>query len=600
MSAARRSGPLWIAVLAILATLIAVNTAATFLLGGMRFDLTSEGLYSLSPGVQQIVSGLDEPVRLDFYWTAGAGDGAPQLRGHAQRVREFLEELAALSNGKVQLTVIDPEPFSEAEDAARSAGVAQLSVDGVGGTMTLGLVVRGATDAREVLPYLAPEQEQFLEYEIARAILAVGRSGKQKVGLLSTLPTEAQFDPRQPDRPSAPPVVFEQMRSLYEVVAVDATAEALPEGIECLVVVHPRGFGEKMLEALRQWVAGGKPLLLFFDPWCETDPAAAAGSFGGERSATSSDLGPLPAEWGFTIPTDMAVGDLKYATRVRATGPGGTQRVIDYVVWLGLSREAFVSGDPITGPLSQLNMMSVGQIKAGDAASGKISPLIESSTDSQLIQTLKLGYFGQPDQLARDFKADGERKTLAARVGANMVLIADADLLSNQTWIVQESVGGISLGARVAADNGALVLNALESLVGGGQLSSLRGRGHYRRPFDKIEALRKDADARYLRRSKELEDQIKRSEQKIAQLQRSDVAQGGLILSPEQERELVQLNLEMVEARKELRQVQHQLREEIEATGRRLMLLNVVAWPVVVAVLAFGWTMLRSRRRGAA
>jgi len=108
----------------LLVALVAFNTVSVFTLGWLRADLTQEGLYTISPGVLDTVRSLDEPVRLDLYWTAKTGADAPQVRAHAQRVREFLEALAAESDGKVILTVIDPEPFSEAEDAARAAGVA--------------------------------------------------------------------------------------------------------------------------------------------------------------------------------------------------------------------------------------------------------------------------------------------------------------------------------------------------------------------------------------------------------------------------------------------------------------------------------------------
>jgi ABC-type uncharacterized transport system involved in gliding motility auxiliary subunit len=42
----------------------------------------------------------------------------PQLKTYGGRVREFLEELQARSNGKLHLHVIDPQPFSEDEDRA--------------------------------------------------------------------------------------------------------------------------------------------------------------------------------------------------------------------------------------------------------------------------------------------------------------------------------------------------------------------------------------------------------------------------------------------------------------------------------------------------
>lgn len=603
----------------LLVGLLALNTAAAFLLRGARLDLTEEGLFTISPAVGEMVRALDEPLRLDLYWTQQTGRNAPQLKAHAQRVREFLEEVALSSQGKVLLSMIDPEPFSLAEESARADGIASLSVDGTGGVVMLGLVVRGPTDAREVLPYLSPDQEGFLEYEVARAIMKVGRATRPKIGLLSTLPTEQQFDPRRPSAPTPAPIVFEQMRDLYEVAPIEASASEVPPEVEVLVLVHPRGLGEPLLRAIDSWAFAGKPILLFFDPWCETDPAAAQAFSGAERGGTSSDLGGLPAAWGFNIPTDVVVGDLTYATRIRTMGPAGSAQELNYVPWLSLSKSAFVADDPITGTLAMVNMMSAGSMLPAENATSTLTPLMESSADSMMIQCLKLGYFGDPDRLIRDHKPDGQRKTLAARVGgkigraypdstsegssdggtnAAIVVINDADMLSDQTWIVEQSIGGVSLGARTIADNGALVLNALEVLTGNRALSELRSRGKYRRPFDVVEQMRKEAEGKYLRRSQELQDQIKQSEIKIAGLQRDEGAGGGLLLSSEQQLELASLNDQVVVARRELREVQHALREDIEWTGRMMMLLNVVIWPLAVAVLLTMWSLLASQLRG--
>ena len=71
-------------------------------LRGMRVDLTQNRLYTLSPGTRQVLAELNEPVNLYFYFSReAAAKQAPLLMPYATRVREFLEELAARSNGKI-------------------------------------------------------------------------------------------------------------------------------------------------------------------------------------------------------------------------------------------------------------------------------------------------------------------------------------------------------------------------------------------------------------------------------------------------------------------------------------------------------------------
>jgi ABC-type uncharacterized transport system involved in gliding motility auxiliary subunit len=128
-----------IATAGILVALVAVNTAAWFLVRGARVDVTEEKLYSLSPGVREVMAKLPEPVRLDFYWTREQGADVPQIRSYAQRVQEFLEELAQASDGMVELRLIDPERFSETEDLARAAGISPRTLDTTGRVLMLGL-----------------------------------------------------------------------------------------------------------------------------------------------------------------------------------------------------------------------------------------------------------------------------------------------------------------------------------------------------------------------------------------------------------------------------------------------------------------------------
>ena len=600
----------------LLVALVAFNTVSVFTLGWLRADLTQEGLYTISPGVRDTVQALDEPVRLDLYWTAKTGADAPQVRAHAQRVREFLEALAAESDGKVLLTVIDPEPFSEAEDAARAAGVAALSVDGAGRTVSLGLVVRGPTDASETIPYLSPEQEPFLEYEVARRILAVGRGGKAKVAVLNTIEPPG-FDPRNPMQPQGPPVLQQQLGLLFDVVPMAKDATEVPKDVAALVLVQPRELSDATLRAVDAWAVAGKPLLIFADPWAETDPSAQAQGFGNTGAGTTYDLGPLLAAWGVDIPKEFVVGDRDYATRIRTRTQGGQVIELNYLPWLSLRKPAFSGQDPTTAALAQLNLMSAGEIKKLDGGTTSIDPLIESSEQSQLIQTLKLGFFGDPDRLVKDFKPDGTRKPFAARVRGpitspyppeggeaakgelNLILVADADLFDDQTWLAPEQIAGQSLGYRPLADNGAFVVSAVEAVTGAEALSKLRTRGQYRRPFDRVEAIRKEAEATYLTEEQRLRDEVQKTELRIGELQRQKVGDGvnALILSPEQESEIAKLEETARDARKKLRDVQHSLGRDIERLGKRLMLINVVGWPLVVAALGTLWYLARSNRQ---
>jgi len=609
-----------LATVGILVALVATNTAAWFVLRSARIDVTEEKLYTISPGVNELVRSLPEPVKLDFYWTREQGADLPTVRAYAQRVQEFLEEVAGASGGMLELRVIDPEPFSETEDMARAAGIAPRTLDTTGRVLMFGLAVRGPTDKVESIPFLDPAQEPFLEYEIARRILSVGRDKKSVVAVLSTIPEEKPFNPRNPMAQGGKNILFQQLDLLYDVKRLDKAKPEIPTDATALVVIQPRMLSVDALKTIDAWAVSGKPLVIFADPWCEADPEARNMDFGSTGAGTTYDLGPLLAQWGVDIDKENAVADLGFATRIMYRTQGGQVMEMSHPAWLSMRKEALAAEDPVTAPLAQMNLKGAGAIVKSPTAKTTVEPVISSTKDVQMIQTLKLGFFGEVDRLVRDFKSLGTPMAIAVRIkgeiesaypsadgarakgNANILLVADADMvMDDTTWIQVDQQSG---EARQIADNGLFVFNALEQATGDRMLSGLKSRGRYQRPFDRVEQLRKDAESRYLVEEQQLEDEIKKAEMRINELQRERGgagagvdASGMLVLSPEQVEELKKLETTQVEARRKLREVQRSLRADIEKTGTALMVLNVIVWPLAVAFIATLWISIRYSRQ---
>ncbi|MBM4110529.1 MAG: hypothetical protein FJ254_04100 [Phycisphaerae bacterium] len=628
--------------------LCAFAVASTYAVRGLRLDLTEDRLYSLSPAVAPLVQRLDEPVKLDFYYSAEVAQGMPQIQSYANRVREFLQEIAQASKGRITLRVIDPAPFSDAQDEARAAGIAPLRLDGSGKELMLGLVAKNSVDQTEAMPFLDPNKEPFLEYDVMRLVQSIGKVKKPTIGLLSSLPLAGGGpNPADPRQPSEPWQIHLQLKQLYQVKEIATTDAALPEGLDALVIVHPRGLSTELLRSIDSYALNGGRILAFLDPHCEAQESQDR--FSGGSGDKSSDLGPLTRAWGIEWTRDKVVADSTYAQRVRVRSQGPI-REVDYLIWLALRDDALAKDDPSTGRLAQINTQTMGAIDIRESNKATVKPLMESSAESMRLDGVRIQYFPDPEGLMRDFKPEGKRNVLAVRVQGqieaaydeagnptiappesskpvmlapdgseipsapaapgkgpfqdpapsaspapakaprtgigNIVIVADADILADQNWIEQQRMGNLVLGSRVMADNGAFVLNVLEMFTGDDALLNLRARGKYQRPFDRVEEIRKAAEKQYLDRERELQNQIRQSEARLTELQAQKTPENQLILSPEQEAEVVKLEEQSLAARKELRSVQFNLRREVEGLGTRLMLINVVAWPLVVAGLA--------------
>ena len=78
-----------VGVLAVLAIAIGINLFADARLANMHIDLTKGGLYTLSTGTRQILSGLKEPITLRLFYSRRLGSTIPVYGTFADQVREI-------------------------------------------------------------------------------------------------------------------------------------------------------------------------------------------------------------------------------------------------------------------------------------------------------------------------------------------------------------------------------------------------------------------------------------------------------------------------------------------------------------------------------
>ena len=166
---------------------LGVNVLCNQLLVDLKFDMTSDKLYTLSRGTKTIIKSVKDPIDLKFYFSAKQFSSIPELKTHGQLTRDMLEEYVASSKGMLNLLIIDPEPFSEAEDEARNDGIRQIPLS-PGRSGYLGLVATNSTTGKITIPFLKPDDEIDLEYDLSKLILDLSNPERKKVGPISSLP----------------------------------------------------------------------------------------------------------------------------------------------------------------------------------------------------------------------------------------------------------------------------------------------------------------------------------------------------------------------------------------------------------------------------
>lgn len=607
---------------------LGVNIISNETLTASRLDVTANRLYTLSDGTRNVLAKLDEPVTLRLYFSARQFAAVPQYLNYGKRVRDLLEEYVAESDGKLQLQVIEPEPFSEAEDQAVGYGIEQLPMNATGDMGYLGLVGTNATDDEVPIPFLNPEREDALEYEVSKLIYTLANPTKRVIGLISDLPVNGG-PPLGPEAPPTPAwTSISQLKELFDVRDLERTVTAIEPEIDTLLVIHPKDLPAKTLYAIDQFVLRGGKAMVFVDPLAEEDRPERDPSNPMVMPKVDSSLEPLFAAWGIKIATDKVVADPKDAVRVSFDGPRGPQEV-EYLPWLQLHEGRLNRKDFVTSELQGINIGTAGSIETLDKATTALTPLVTSGPEAGLIERDAIFFVRDPNGLRENFQPGKSTLTIAARVtgpaktaypdgpplderekrgpgdpkqvkdakdGINVIVVADTDILADRFWVRVERFLGMQV-PNPFANNGDFLVNAVDNLGGNDDLISLRSRGEYARPFERVEDIKREAESRFREREQALRAKLAETESKLVELQRGKGGDGETaILSMEQRKEIELFRAEQLKTRKELRSVQHELGKNIEALGNRLKLINIGLMPLLLVVLAIVVGALRQRR----
>ena len=179
---------------------------------------------------------------------------------------------------------------------------------------------------------------------------------------------------------------------------------------------------------------------------------------------------------------------------------------------------------------------------------------------------------------------------------ANIVVFADTDFLSDRMWVQVAQF----LGRRIPqpfANNGDLIINALDNLSGSADLVSIRSRGRYSRPFTRVLDLQREADDRLRTEEADLLSRLAETEASLADLNQVEDGEPIGQITPEIQSEIDRFNGELLETRRRLRDVQYQLTEDIERLGANLKAIDTALIPILLTIILLVMHYLRVQRR---
>ncbi|GAB4284078.1 MAG: GldG family protein [Candidatus Rifleibacteriota bacterium] len=601
--------------------LVAVNYISSFAV--LKADLTAEKLYTLSEGTKTILGKLQDKTRLKFYFSKSMGNVPFQYKLYGKRVEEFLGEYVANSKGMLELEVLDPQPDTDEEEWAVKYGLAAAGLP-TGEKFYFGLVAISA-DKEEVIPFFALDREEFLEYDLTRAIVQASNPKKPTIGILSTLPV---FDGGKMPFPGMRSeqeewLFVRELKKNYNVTNVPIEADVINPDIDLLMVIHPKNLSESTTYAIDQFVLKGGRAIIITDPTCEADKNADASNPYMAMMNRTSNLPKLFKAWGIDYEANKIAADVNLATQLNM----GQQGLVTHPLWLSLRNDCFNRESAITAKLNSMLMVYAGSLKKASGSNFEFTSLLTTSDTGSETDTFKA--MSSPDEIKRQLPTTGSKKTLAALVRGeftsafteppalkapenetedakkaretrqaekkklhvakaekpvSVLVIADADFLQNDYSVRAINFFG-SVLLQPLNDNLAFIANCADMLAGSSDLIAVRSRQRSNRTFTRVEAIEREAQKKWQEEEIALTKKLEEIQNRINQLQSRKQGGERLILSAEQREEINKARKEQSETLRRRREIRKLLRQDIESLGIKITFINLLFVPILITLL---------------
>ena len=587
-----------------------------------RLDLTADGLHTLSEGSRKILSKIDSNVEVRLYVSRGENRMPSAIKNYAQTVEDLLQEFRAASGGKITIKRLDPEPDSDAEDTAKLDGIEPVSLGQMGGDpIYFGMAVSLAPETKAI-PFLSPQREKLLEYDMARVISQVIATNKPVLGVMSPLPVLGgpAMNPmmmqmgRQPQQ-QQPWITFSELKRDFTVESVPMETDTIPDKIQVLMVVHPKDISEKAQYAIDQFILRGGKLIAFLDTQCITDnrnPNPMGMNLGG-----GSSLPKLLEKWGMGLDTSKVVADRTFSRELQ--GRDGRPQPVP--AFLFLNADGVNRDDAVTGQSDNLWLPFAGAFTGAPAEGLRADVLLKSSKDSQLVDGMTSQFNGA--KILDDFAPSQTNYPLALRLSGKfktafpdgkpgatnatslkeaksdtvVYLFGDVDFLNDAYSVEVNPMLGMAMPRN---GNLALVQNLVEQASGDVNLVGARGRASVSRPFTVVQRMEGEARARYQGKIEGLNKKVEQLQSKLNDVQiKQEGNTSKIILTKDQQDAISNFKKQQIEARKDLRKERRNLDVDVKNLENRVKWLNIAAMPLLVSAAGIALAIARKNRTNA-
>jgi ABC-type uncharacterized transport system involved in gliding motility auxiliary subunit len=558
-------------------------------------DFTSTKTFTLSKGTKNVLANIQEPLQIEFIYSRELSKNIPIIQNYANQIEGLLSRYVDLAKGKINLEILDPEPYSDQEDYVERFGVQGFPVDQEGSNIYFGLIATNTTDDIEIISFFDPSKAGSLEKQLTDIVYKLNRIEKPTIGILTQVETQSP-NPNIPLQGEY--IIFEQLENYYEIQYLSPTAEKI-EDIDLLLVYHPSEISMSTEYAIEQFILQGGKTLLFIDPYFEKD----------DYSEKSSNLANVLKTLNLNY-IDQVILDGAQATRLQTQqniSDNTSLQTLLKLNWPEVRSDFINQQEEISNGLSLVRLISPGGLMQQDQESPTTYTSILSS--SELTMDLTIQEVQDPINLINNFNPSGIVYDFAVKVGGNavsnfenfenkyanhlsqssenlnVIVFSDADFIRSPYWArVQRFLNSTVI--EESSDNGTLVSNIMDVLTGFDDFVDLRNKETPFRPFTVVQKLQAEAEKQYLGQEQELQQKLELALQEIKNLSGGRDNEN-VQLSDSQMEELAIFQLEVEKTRKELREVRRNLNKEIDALANNINVINTFLIPFLLIILMF-------------
>jgi ABC-type uncharacterized transport system involved in gliding motility auxiliary subunit len=615
-----------------IAAFVAIAVLANWLVsltpaGNRGADFTENKVFTLSDGTKSILGELDTKVVIRYYASRNADYTPGQLKLHIRRVDDLLKEYKNLSNDKIRIENIDPEPDTDAEDSANLDGIRSIDEQG---NFYLGIAV-SALDKKVVLPFLNPGEETMLEYQISKAIAEVTTPVKPVIGIMSAFDLAGMPAMMPGQQPQQPWVIYQQLKESFDLRDLGMTPEKIdPNEIKVLFLFHPAEITKEAEFLVDQYLLNGGTVVACLDAF-----SVASQMLGGQPNPMTGQPGGAPAS--STLPTLLSAWGLEFvsdkvlADPIHATLLGGERKGIAV---LSLPQSAMPQKDNIiTKAIDSITLYLPGAFKRTSGGGVSTNSLVRSSTGAGFVDPTKASRLDP--SLDTSLKADGTAYDLITHLSGNfktafpegkpkaeepepvpteekkeevekpkdeslkeavkpgnVFLIADIDAFYDRFAYNVQNFGGMQMATPMNG-NASLLFNLLDQAVGSKYLIGSRSRAATRKPFTVIKEMEAEFEKKVGGKIEEFEQKQSEAITKLQELQAQRGESSSPFGTPEQKAEIAKLQEQQVIYSRLIREQQKELRREKDKLGGKITLLNVAAMPALVILVGLGLFLKR-------